>query len=193
MLNHFKLFRMTITITPTQILKVLHVVSWIIFIGLCVNAGGFLFNSLFALYYNPMAVNNFWQGIDLSSLYDFDKGFFLIITLYMFIVGTLKAVLFYLIVKLIHDKNLNLNQPFNNKMTRFVANGAYLSLGISFFSKWGADTLKWLIGKGVQLPAIQDLNLGGADVWFFMGIIFWVLKQLFKRGETIQTENDLTI
>jgi hypothetical protein len=50
-----------------------------------------------------------------------------------------------------------------------------------------------LIGKGVQLPAIQDLNLGGADVWFFMGIIFWVLKQLFKRGETIQTENDLTI
>jgi hypothetical protein len=107
---------MTITITPTQILKVLHVVSWIIFIGLCVNAGGFLFNSLFALYNNPMAANNFWQGIDLSSLYDFDKGFFLIITLYMFIVGTLKAVLFYLIVKLIHDKNLNLNQPFNNKI-----------------------------------------------------------------------------
>ena len=193
MLNHFKLFRMTITITPTQILKVLHVVSWIIFIGLCVNGGGFLFNSLFALYYNPMAANNFWQGIDLSSLYDFDKGFFLVITLYMFIVGTLKAVLFYLIVKLLHDKNLNLNQPFNNKMTRFIANVAYLSLGISFFSKWGADNLKWLIEKGVQMPAIQDLNLGGADVWFFMGIIFWVLKQLFKRGETIQTENDLTI
>jgi len=111
----------------------------------------------------------------------------------MCIVGTLKAILFYLIVKLIHDKNLNLNQPFNNKMTRFIRSVAYLAIGISFFSKWGADNLKWLIEKGVQMPAIQDLNLGGADVWFFMGIIFWVLTQLFKRGETIQAENDLTV
>ncbi len=184
---------MKLQITSSEILKVLHVVSWIIFIGLCINAGGFLFNSLFALYYNPMAANNFWQGIDLSSLYNFDKGYFLVITFFMFIVGTLKAILFYLIVKLIHDKNLNLNQPFNNKMTQFIVSVAYLAIGISFFSKWGADNLKWLIEKGVQMPAIQDLNLGGADVWFFMGIIFWVLKQLFKRGETIQAENDLTI
>ena len=184
---------MEIKITAAQVLNVLHIISWIIFIGLCLNAGGFLFNSLFAIYYNPNAAHNFWQGIDLSSLYNFDQGYFLVITFFMCIVGTLKAILFYLIVKLIHDKNLNLNQPFNNKMTQFIASVAYLAIGISFFSKWGADNLKWLIEKGVQMPAIQDLNLGGADVWFFMGIIFWVLKQLFKRGETIQAENDLTV
>jgi cytochrome c biogenesis factor len=184
---------MTITITPTQILKVLHIVSWIIFIGLCVNAGGVLFNAFFALYINPIASRNFWQTINLGQLYDFDKGYFLAFTLLMVIVAVLKAILFYLIVKLLHDKNLDLNQPFNNKMTRFVANVAYLSLGISFFSKWGEDQTQWLIEKSVQMPTIQDLDLGGADVWFFMGIIFWVLKQLFKRGEAIQTENDLTI
>jgi hypothetical protein len=184
---------MTITITPTQILKVLHIVSWIIFIGLCVNAGGVLFNAFFALYINPMASQNFWQTINLGPLYDFDKVYFIAFALLMAIVAILKAILFYLIVKLLHDKNLDLNQPFNNKMTRFVANVAYLSLGISFFSKWGEDQTKWLIEKSIQMPAIQDLDLGGADVWFFMGIIFWVLKQLFKRGEAIQTENDLTI
>jgi cytochrome c biogenesis factor len=184
---------MTLTIAPTQILKVLHIVSWIIFIGLCVNAGGVLFNAFFALYINPMASQNFWQTINLGPLYDFDKVYFIAFALLMAIVAILKAILFYLIVKLLHDKNLDLNQPFNNKMTRFVANVAYLSLGISFFSKWGEDQTKWLIEKSIQMPAIQDLDLGGADVWFFMGIIFWVLKQLFKRGETIQTENDLTI
>jgi cytochrome c biogenesis factor len=184
---------MTLTITPTQILKVLHVVSWIIFIGLCVNAGGVLFNAFFALYINPMASQNFWQTINLGPLYDFDKVYFIAFALLMAIVAILKAILFYLIVKLLHDKNLDLNQPFNNKMTRFVANVAYLSLGISFFSKWGEDQTKWLIEKSIQMPAIQDLDLGGADVWFFMGIIFWVLKQLFKRGEAIQTENDLTV
>mgnify|MGYP000004588566 CR=1 FL=1 len=184
---------MTITITPKQILKVLHVVSWIIFIGLCVNAGGVLFNAFFALYINPMASQNFWQTINLGPLYDFDKGYFLAFTLLMAIVAVLKAILFYLIVKLLHDKNLNLAQPFNNKMTKFISTVGYLTIGIAFFSKWGEDQIKWLIEKSVQMPAIQEVNLGGADVWFFMGIIFWVLAQLFKRGEAIQTENDLTI
>jgi cytochrome c biogenesis factor len=184
---------MTLTITPTQILKVLHVVSWIIFIGLCVNAGGVLFNAFFALYINPMASQNFWQTINLRPLYDFDKGYFLAFTLLMAIVAVLKAILFYLIVKLLHDKNLNLAQPFNNQMTKFISSVGYLTIGIALFSKWGEEQTKWLIEKSVQMPAIQEVNLGGADVWFFMGIIFWVLAQLFKRGETIQTENDLTI
>lgn len=184
---------MKLQITPSQILKVLHIVSWIIFIGLCVNSGGIAFNTLFTLYYNPMAANNFWQGSNLYPLYDFDKLFFLGFTLFMFIIEAMKARLFYLIIKLIHNKNLDLNQPFNTNMTRFIASVSYLALVISFFSKWGADNLKWLVGKGVEMPTIQDLNLSGSDVWFFMGIIFWVLKQLFKRGETIQNENDLTI
>ena len=184
---------MTLTITPTQILKVLHVVSWIIFIGLCVNAGGVLFNSFFTLYINPIASGNFWQNINLRPLYDFDKGYFLAFTLLMAIVAVLKAILFYSIVKLLHDKNLNLAQPFNSKMTKFISTVGYLTIGIALFSKWGEDQTKWLIEKSIQMPAIQEVNLGGADVWFFMGIIFWVLAQLFKRGETIQTENDLTI
>jgi len=45
----------------------------------------------------------------------------------------------------------------------------------------------------VKMPEIQYLRLGGADVWLFMGVILFVLAQIFKRGIEIQTENELTV
>lgn len=184
---------MELKITTSQILKFLHLVSWLIFIGLCIEAGGMIFNTFFVFYINPMASQNFWQTINLKPLYDFDMGYFLAFTVLMVIVAILKALLFYLIVKLLHDKNLNLTNPFSNKMTKFISRTGYLTIGIALFSKWGENQTKWLVEKKVSMPFIQEVNLGGADVWFFMGIIFWVLTQLFKRGEAIQSENDLTI
>ena len=43
------------------------------------------------------------------------------------------------------------------------------------------------------MPEVQYLRLGGADVWLFMGVILFVLAQMFKRGIEIQSENDLTV
>jgi hypothetical protein len=184
---------MEIRITTKQLLKVLHVVSWIIFIGLCVNAGGIIFNAFFALVVNPIAAKNFWQELDLSGLLDFDKGYFITVTLLMSIVAIMKAILFYLIVNILHNKKLNLAQPFNIEMKRFISNMSYLSLGIGLFSYWGANYTQWLITQGVIMPDIQNLILAGADVWMFMGIVLLVIAQVFKRGIEIQLENDLTI
>jgi hypothetical protein len=43
------------------------------------------------------------------------------------------------------------------------------------------------------MPDIQYLQLGGADVWLFMGITLLVIAQIFRRGIEIQTENELTV
>ncbi len=43
------------------------------------------------------------------------------------------------------------------------------------------------------VPELNKLEIGGADVWIFMGIILFVIAQFFKRGLEIQSENDLTI
>lgn len=184
---------MEIKITTTQMLKVLHVVSWIIFIGLCINAGGILFNSFYALVINPVASKNFWQQIDLSGLFDFDKVYFMTIALIMIIVAVLKAFLYYLIVKILHNKKLNLTQPFNNEMKHFISNMSYLALGIGLFSYWGGTYTKWIADHGVTMPDIQNMQIGGADVWLFVGIILLVIAQIFKRGIEIQSENELTI
>lgn len=184
---------MEIKISTRQILKMLYVLSWIIFIGLCIEAGGFIFNALYSIAFNPVGAQYFWKEINLSDLYHFDTGYFLTETLLMSIVAVMKALLFYLIVKILHDKKLNLSQPFSREMGRFISRVSYLALGIGFFSLWGVKYTEWLVKQGVNMPDIQSMRLGGADVWLFMGIIFLIMTQIFKRGIEIQDENDLTV
>jgi len=184
---------MEIKITTRQILKILYVVSWIIFIGVCIEAGGFIFKTFFTLVINPIGANNFWEKIDLSSLYKHDPGYFFVETLLMSIAAVLKACIFYLIVKILHDKKLDMSQPFSREMGRFIFNVSYLALGIGLFSCWGAKYAEWFVKQGVKMPDIQYLRLGGADVWLFMGVTLFVIAQIFKRGIEIQTENELTV
>jgi hypothetical protein len=180
-------------ISTKQILRILYVLSWIIFIGLCIEAGGLLFNSVYAFFINPAAANNFFNQIDLSALFNYDSGHFLVVTFLMVIVSVMKALMFYLIVKVLHDKKLNLSQPFNIEVGSFIFKLSYLALGIGIFSFSTINYSKWLISKGVQMPDLQSLYADGADVWLFMAVVLYVIAHIFKRGIEIQIENDLTI
>lgn len=184
---------MEIKISTQQILKILYVISWIIFIGLCIEAGGFIFNAFFTLAVNPAGAAKFWQEVDLSGLYRYDPGYFFVVTLLMVIVAVMKALMFYLIVKILYDNKINLSQPFSREVGRFISHLSYLSLGIGLFSLWGVKYSVWFVKLGVSMPDIQNLRLGGADVWLFMGVILFVIAQIFKRGIEIQEENDLTV
>jgi hypothetical protein len=180
---------MELKITTEQMLKILYVLSWIIFVGVCIEAGSFLFNAFYTLIINPVDAKYF----DLSELYNYDAGHFFVEILFMNIVAVMRACLFYLIVKILHDKKLNMAQPFNKEVGSFIFNVSYLSLGIGLFSYWGAKYTVWLVNQGVKMTDIQNLRLGGADVWLFMGVTLLVIAQIFKRGIEIQEENELTI
>ena len=174
-------------------LKFLYVLSWILFIGLCVEAGAFLFITVFRFFIDPADAHIFWQEVNLTDLYNYDPGYYLIETSLITLVAIAKAWLFYLIVKLLHDKKLNLAQPFNQEVRRFVTNMAYLSFGIGLVSSWAVNFARWFVEKGVKMPDSESMSVGGADVWLFMGIILLVISQIFKRGIEIQTENELTV
>jgi hypothetical protein len=105
----------------------------------------------------------------------------------------LRAWLFYLIIKILHDKKLNMAQPFNREAGRFVFRIAYLALFIGLHSWCGVKYTGWLVIQGVKMPDIQYLRLGGADVWLFMGVTLLVIAHIFKRGIEIQSENELTV
>jgi len=184
---------MEFRISTVQILKILYVISWIIFIGVCIEAGGFIFNSFYTLVLNPVDAKYFWKEVDLSGLHKYDPGYFFVVTLLMSIVAVLRACIFYLIVKILHDKKLNISKPFNREMGRFIFSVSYLALGLGLFSYWGVKYTEWLVKQGVEMPDIQYLRLGGADVWLFMGVTFLVIAQIFKRGIEIQEENELTV
>jgi hypothetical protein len=185
---------MEIKITTNQILKVLQILSWIIFIGLCIEAGSIAVNTLITLFINPLGVKNFWEGADyLSSLYNFDHGHFFVVTLIMTIVAVLKAIMFYLIVKLFVDKKLNISKPFSLELRRFILKLSYLALGIGLFSHFGFKYTEWLAEQSIKAIDLQSLHIAGADVWLFMAVILFVIVQIVKRGIEIQNENDLTI
>jgi len=181
------------TIKTTQILKVLLILSWILFIGVCIEAGGCIFSAAYTLLINPINAAHFWEGNDLSGLYKYDPGHFMAETLLISIAGVLKALMFYLIVKILHDKKLDMAQPFSNEVRRFILSMAALAFGIGLFTHWGVKYTEWLVKKGVSMPDTQHLHLGGPDVWLFMGVILFVIAQIFKRGIEIQTENELTV
>jgi Protein of unknown function (DUF2975) len=184
---------MEIKITTKHILIVLNIIAWLIFIGVSMEAGGFLFNTFFTMVINPVGAEFFWNHLNLSSLYQFDKGHFLTEMILICIVAVLRAIMFFVIVKFLYDKKLDLSKPFNMDMRRFILNIGYLSLGISFFTNWATNYTHWLVTKGVIMPTIQQLRIGGTDVWIFMSVTLFVIAQIFKRGIEIQTENDLTV
>lgn len=63
-------------ISTKQLLKILYILSWIIFIGVCIEAGGSIFSAFYTLVINSANAKTFWVGNDLSGLYAYDRGHF---------------------------------------------------------------------------------------------------------------------
>ena len=171
----------------------LQIVAWVIFIGLCIETGGFLTNTIFTSFFNPDAAKKFWSQLDLSGLYQYSQSRFIMVTSIMVIASILKALMFYFIVKVFYDRKVDISNPFNDVGIKFIKKLAYLSIGIGLFSFWGTKLVNNLVTEGVKIPAIQYLRIDGADVWLFMGVILLVLARVFKKGIEIQNENDLTV
>jgi hypothetical protein len=183
---------MEIKITIKQTLNILLVLSWIIFVGLGIEAGGFITNAIFAIV-NPAVIAHLYRQVDLSDLFKYDHGHFFVITLLMGIVAVLKAWLFFLIIKILQNKDLDMSQPFSKKVRRFIFSLSNVALLIGLFSSYGVKYTGWLVKQGVRMPDTQFLRLGGADVWLFMAVVLFIIAQIFKRGIEIQSENELTI
>ncbi len=174
-------------------LKILYVLSWLIFIGVSIEAGGIIVNSVIVMTGNLNIAKNFWGHIDLSGLYTYDRVYFVVITFIMSLVAVLKATIFYLLIKLLHDKKLSLAKPFSKEVGSFLFFISYLCLAIGLFSTIGSNYTTRLIEQSVQMPSPDKLKIGGNDVWVFMGVALYVIAQIFKRGIELQSENELTV
>ncbi len=175
------------------LLKGLHVISWIIFIGVSIDAGGVLTNAIYSIFINSNLSAHFWGYLDLSKLYQFNQVCFITLTTLMSIVTILKATLFYFILKIFNNKKLDLANPFTPTLGKYINNIAYCTLGIGLFSKWGGDLLKWIANQNINMPLIENLKLAGADVWLLMGFVVFVFGRIFNKGIELQLENDLTV
>lgn len=176
-------------------LKGLQVLAWIIFIGLCIEAGGIIVNTIISLFFHPEAASRFWGRLNLYDLYLFDQSHFVTLAVLLSIVAVGKSILFYLIVDLFHQKKIDFAFPFNELLGRYLFNLSYLAFGIGLFTFWGSQFTKNVVleSNNTLAASLQNVNLQGADVWIFMGVILILFALIFKKGIEIQSDNELTI
>lgn len=184
---------MQINISNKFIHQFLTVLSWIIFLGLCIETCSYITSTLSRLFLEPSKAQLMWHPMDLDSLYTLNESSFVVISSLIIIVALLKTLLFYLIVRILYRKKLSLSKPFNMETGRFLFGIGYTTLAIGLFSSWGAEHVMGLISQGIKMPLLEQLNLSGADVWLFMSITLFVIAHIFKRGIALQTENEFTI
>lgn len=180
-------------IKTDYILTALHVLSWFVFVGLSIDACAIIVHTVATLMLDTAGAAKFWKKVDLNAVYNYSQSHYVTLTALIIITTVLKAIMFYVIIRFFYKKSFNLLKLFNEKTKQFLLNLGYLSLGIAFFSSWGTGVVEGLVQKGISMPDLRLMRLDGADVWWFMGIVLFVIAFIFKKGIELQNENDLTV
>lgn len=184
---------MKISLNNNQFLKILYFFTWFIFIGLLINTGGFIWNTVFVLLFNGKGSADFWNDLNFQNLFEFNKNYFLFLCLLLISVSILKTWLFFTIENILNQKKLNFDKPFQLELYNFVLKIMRICFFIALVSIIATKFTKWLVSKSVVLNEYEILADFGTANWLFISIILLVIAKIIKKGIDLQTEIDLTI
>jgi hypothetical protein len=175
--------------TNILVFKGLKIISWIIFVGLCIEAGGLIVNFIFSLY-NPEFVQNLYQKLDLSEMYIRSKWTFYGMYSFILTISILKAYLFYIVVKLV--SNINLSKPFNSYVASQILQLSYYTFSIGLLSYIARQTAKNIQHHGY---IIDDINQFWADsqAFILMAAVIYIIAIIFSKGVEYQEELEETV
>lgn len=171
------------------VFKALNIVAWIIFVGLCIEAGGLIVNFVFSLY-KPEFVQNLYQKLDLSEMYSRSRWAFFNMYTFILVISILKAYLFYVVIRLIYK--LDLSNPFNRYVSEQITQISYLTLSIGLLSYIARQTAKNLMHRGYEIDQLSQFWVD-SEAFILMAAIVYIIAIIFKKGIELQNENDLTI
>lgn len=175
--------------TNNIVFKGLHIVAWIIFVGLCIEAGAFIVNFIFSIF-KPEFVGKLYQKLDLSQMYQSNKMAFFSIYSFIILISVLKAYLFYIVVMLLHK--LDLSKPFNTFVSSQITKMSYYTFSIGLLSYIAQQTANDLKSNGYNIGNLNEFWADG-QAFIIMAAVIYVIATIFKKGVEIQSENDLTI
>ncbi len=168
------------------ILKLVHIVFWIIFIGLCIETGATLLSFLVSLFKNPEAVKNLYMGLDLSAVFEANKNYYIYIFLFIISILILKTCMAYLVIKIFLV--IDMSNPFSFEIAALISAISRVALGAGIISIIAEGSADWMTKRGVPVA----YTWSGGEFLFLAGIIFFI-AQIFERGVLLQSENDLTV
>ncbi len=167
----------------------LHVIAWVIFVGLSIEAGGLIVNFIFSVF-KPEFVGNLYQKLDLTALYQQSKWTFFGMYSFAIVISVLKAVLFYILVML--QYKLDLSKPFNHFVTKKILQISYQTFSIGIVSYIAGETVRNLSHHGYEVDKLNQFWVD-SHAFILMAAVIYVIAQIFKRGVELQNENDLTV
>ena len=175
--------------TNNFVFKGLKIIAWIIFVGLCIEAGGLLVNFFISLY-KPEFVDKLYQKLDLSEMYAKSKWVFFGMYSFILFISILKVLLFYGLVKLV--TKINLLQPFNRSVSKQILQISYYTLAIGLFSYIARQIAENLQNSGFE---IDDLNQFWIDsrAFILMAAVIYTFAVIFSKGVEYQEELEETV
>ena len=174
------------SVRTIQILKIMHILAWVTFVGLLIQAGSILVSYVIS-YFQPEAAQDLYQGLDLYNLRKFSFWHYTSTVSFMFAISGMKAFAAFLVIKVL--RTIKLANPFQKEVVRLLERISYLLIGtwaISIFYKEHSSWLMKVVGP------FQE-NWGNTGEFIFVAGIVFIFSQIFKRGVEMQSENELTI
>jgi hypothetical protein len=171
-------------IKTEKLLKIMNILSWIIFIGILIEAGAVVV-SYFVSISNPEASKVLYKGI---GMFDYRQQSFVnysFLVAYKVFIYVMKAYIALQMTRLL--TRLNISRPFTIDVVLLMQSISYSILIIWIVSVINNTHVDFL-EKSYGIPAIHV----SGDFIFIAGIVY-VFAQMFRRGMEIQSENDLTV
>jgi hypothetical protein len=168
-----------------QILTVMLILTWVVFIGLMIQAGAILFTYGISCV-NPEAGKNLYKGLNLYDLEQFNFWYYTLSVAFMVAISCMKAFMSFLVIKTL--SKVNLANPFKIEVAQILERISYVQLGIWVVSLINNGYAYWLL----EITGEQHGNEVSGEFLFVAGLVF-IISQVFKRGVEIQSENELTV
>lgn len=175
--------------TNNVVFKVLKIVTWVIFAGLCIEAGGLVVNFIFSLY-NPEFVQNLYQSLDLSEMYTSSKWAFYSMYSFILIISILKAYLFYLLIVLV--TKIDLSKPFNSFVSKQITQISYYTFAIGLLSYLARQVAKNLQQHGYNIDMLNPF-WADSQAFILMAAVIYVIAIIFSKGVAYQEELEETV
>lgn len=172
--------------TTTFIFKTIHVLFWIIFIGLMVNTGSILVAGILRLVINPENFKYLYTVIDYDKVLFYDKAAYSFFVACIVAIEGLKAYMAYLVITIF--LKLDLNSPFQSSFAPIITRISQLAFLAGLIAVVTTGVSNWFNTLGLLVPN----NWGAEELLFFAGILY-IVSVIFKKGTALQMDNDLTI
>jgi hypothetical protein len=168
---------------------ILNIITWIIFVGLSIEAGALIVNFVFSIF-KPEMVQNLYQKMDLSGLYNQSAMVFYGMYGFVLFLSILKCILFYIVIMLL--LKLDLEKPFNAFVSKQITRMSYLTLSIGLVSHIAQEIGNNLQHQGYEIGPLNQFWVD-SQAFILMAAVVYVIALIFKKGVELQSENELTI